>query len=61
MKKKLYCKKCEKTYDVELTNIHFVKSLSSNMFYEINGIVNFEGNCFFKELNILRNKGKLNE
>jgi len=61
MKKKLFCHKCKKTYDVNIKNIYLVKSLSNYKFDELDDVINFEGACFFKELNILRQKEKLDE
>jgi len=61
MEKKLFCHKCKRAYDVDIKNIYLVKSLSNYKFDEIDGVINFEGACFFKELTMMRKKEKIDE
>ena len=61
IKKKLFCYKCKKTYNVDIKNIHLVKNLSNYKFDELDDVINFKGACFFKELNILKHKEKIDE
>lgn len=50
MKTKLYCHHCQKTYNVQINDVHLMLSYDQENLKRDHGHYYFTGGCFFKTL-----------
>lgn len=54
MKARLYCKHCEKYYDVPLKDVRLVQETNGDQITFAHNTYYFEEECFFKTVNTLK-------